>query len=78
MSWNRLSKPWVTSKLINIIKAKFRLFKQYKLGFNSFQYYNYFQNKVTFIFKGANKNYFEDKIDRCSRDSKIPGNYKMN
>ena len=36
MSRNRLLKPWITNKLINVINAKFRLFEQYKLGFISF------------------------------------------
>ena len=37
VSRNRLLKPWITNKLINIINAKFRVLKQYKLGNISFQ-----------------------------------------
>ena len=56
------------NQLININDAKFRLFKQYKLDYISFQFYKYFKNKVTSMLKQAKKMYSEEKFDRCSGD----------
>lgn len=65
MSIKRLSKPWITGAVKVSINNKHWLFKQFKKGLISFDYYNKYKNKLTTILKKAKRDYFAYKFRNC-------------
>ena len=70
ISHNRALKPWITDQHIRTIDRKFLLFRQYKLGHVTLEYYNNFKNMVTGMLRRAKSDYFSRKFDRCSGNPK--------
>ena len=70
VSYKSLKNPWIDQELANAIKYKFRLFKNYKRGLNSFQEYNLFKNSLQTIIKIAKINYFKLKFNQAFGDIK--------
>ena len=58
------SKPWITSTLLNSIKRKNNLYKQYlnNKSNTTLEKYKKYKNKLTSILRLAEKNYFSNKL----------------
>ena len=55
----RLSKPWLSKAILNLVKNKSKYFKLYRLGLISQMIYNKYRNVLTSVIKRAKANYYE-------------------
>jgi len=62
-----LTKPWINREVRRLIDRKHCLFRQYRSGFCSFQFYNSFKNKVCSHIRNAKRLYFKKKFTDCSK-----------
>jgi len=69
MSHVRNMKPWITEPLIECIRRKHELFRNYKRGYVTFEYYNNFKDVVTRLLRRAKVKYFTRKFDAVKGDS---------
>ena len=59
VSFKSLKNPWIDYVLADAVKEKFRLFRDYKRGVVTFNYYNVFKNNLQTRIRRAKKNYFD-------------------
>lgn len=70
ISTKRLQNPWISSGLLNSIKYKCTLFKNYKLGLVSHSFYKNYRNHVTKLVKDAKSNYYQNFFCNFRNDTK--------
>ena len=70
VSRKRLEKPWLTNEILNSIKIKSELYKQFKLGLVTELNYKRFKNKLTNVINRAKKKYHFNKFNNSSNDIK--------
>ena len=58
ISCKRMSNPWITTGLLNSIRHKNFLYKQFKLGLISQVQYNSYRNRTTALIKLTKRNYY--------------------
>ena len=58
----RLHKPWITESIMNSIRHKFYLYKQYKLGIIPFDYYKEYRNQLNTLIKEVKSNFYQQKF----------------
>ena len=63
ISNNRYLKPWIRDNHVRCIDTKYRLFRSYKSGSVSFEYYNRYKNIVTTLLRRAKENYYKNKFN---------------
>ena len=62
-SRNMYLKLWISNSHVKCIDTKYRLFRKYKDGLVSFEYYNRYKNIVTTLLRSAKENYFKDRFN---------------
>ena len=62
-SRNRYIKMWIWDNHVKWIDSKYRLFRRYKSGLVSFEYYNRYKNIVTSMLREAKESYFKNKFN---------------
>lgn len=68
ISRSRLNKPWFDNELRTLCNIKHRLFRNYKRNLVSYDEYNRFKNRFTYLLKATKRNYFRDKFEQCRDD----------
>ena len=68
VSRKRLSKPWLTNEIFELIKMKSAYFKKLKRGDISLQFYKRFKNDLTVSTRNAKRNYFVNTFNGFRRD----------
>jgi len=66
-----ITKPWINREIRCLITRKHYLFRQYKSGVCSFEFYNRFKNTVSSSIKLAKREYFRRRFNdnsKCSSD----------
>ena len=71
ISQKRFNKPWLNSDIMNSIKIKSRLYKNFKLGFISENYYKNFKNNLTKTIKKAKKSHYVSKFEEYKINVKM-------
>ena len=66
----RLQKPWLTKSIINSIKHKFYLYKQYKLGIIPFQYYKEYRDYLNSLINEVKSNFYQRKFTNFRNNTK--------
>ena len=64
ISAKRLDSPWITSGVLNSIKTKNKLFKDFKLGLIENSIYTRYRNHLNSIIKKAKKDYYINYFDK--------------
>jgi len=64
----RKLKPWIGGALLNCIKRKHTLFRQYKSGIVEFHVYNTFKNLVTAAIRNSKVRFFNNKLSQNKDD----------
>jgi len=67
--YKRNMKPWITDSLIDCIRRKHRLFRDYKRGVVDYNYYNSFKDLVNKLLRRTKVKYFAGKFDAVRGDS---------
>ena len=62
ISEKRLNSPWINQKILNAIKTKNKLYKDFKIGVVAEQEYKHYRNSLTNVIKRAKQSYFIDKF----------------
>ena len=57
-----LNSPWLDKKLLKLVDKKHKLFKNYKNGICTFEYFKTFRNSLNRTLELAKKIYFRDKF----------------
>jgi len=69
ISYNRYLKPWITDNLLSCIRRKHYLYRLFKRGELTFDYYNAFKNQVTKLIRRVKLKYYSDKFKSNFSDS---------
>ena len=70
VSSKRLKNPWITQAITKSIQNKFNLYKSYKLGIITFEFYKKFRNNLNNIIKQAKKNYYLQRFSNFKLSTK--------
>ena len=70
VSSKRLSKPWLSSGILNSIKTKSRYFKLYKQGIIDEQFNRKYRNCLNSVIRQAKRNYYMNTFNSCQNNIK--------
>jgi len=63
ISYNRYLKPWISDDLLSCIRRKHNLYRLYRNGETTFDYYNFYKNQVTNLIRRAKRKYYSNKFE---------------
>ena len=70
VSRRRLSKPWLTDEILDLVRLKYRYFNRYKRGIISKASNNVLKNQCKSIIRRARRNYYHEYFQNHRNDMK--------